>query len=291
VHLCDRYGRALPLVVLAFALSGCTSDQTVAPRLPARGPAHTLRVALAEVPWPLPERPHTRDETQLAETLRVFHVVRARPGEIVARHRDLQIVFRQLEPHRAAVLFRRSQLDEAPVPLGDIRAALADEVVESAVRVTRLTAVDSLLAPLLPASLRRVLSVTADRKDYALLVPENPHAAARPSSPRVFRKVRRAIPTYAGKQIRIAVEGDAALRYGATLLAASWRDLGLDVRLAQHDGNAFFVRHAASGGIAIAHAVDARFLSPRVQGWREDARGVVDYGHVTLRVGAPTRAG
>ena len=55
-----------------------------------------------------------------------FEVVRARDGEIVAERGALRIVFRQVEPHRAALLFRRGELDEAPVPLGDIRAAQLD---------------------------------------------------------------------------------------------------------------------------------------------------------------------
>ena len=233
--------------------------------------------------WPPPEHPRTRDETQLAETLRTFRIVHARPWEIVVRRGRLRIVFRQLEPHLAAVLFRRGLLDEAPVPLGDIRAALADATVKSAVRVTPLAAVDALDASRLPVSLRQALSATADRRDYALLVPEDLDAAA-PSQPaRVFRAARRAIPNLAGVQVRIRVEGDAALRYGATLLVASWRDLGLDVRISQRDANAFFSRRSPPRGIAVARAVDARFVSPRVRAWREDARGFVDYATVTLR--------
>jgi hypothetical protein len=223
-----------------------------------------------------------RDEAQLAETLRTFRIVHARRGDVVVRRGGLRIVFRQLEPHRAAVLFRRGLLDEAPVPLGDIRAALADATVKGAVRVTPLAAVDALDASRLPLSLRQALSATADRRDYALLVPEDLDAAA-PSPPaRVFRAARRAVPSLARVQVRIRVEGDGALRYGATLLVASWRDLGLDVRISQR-ANVFFSRRSPPRGIAVARAVDARFVSPRVRGWHEDARGVVDYARVTLR--------
>jgi hypothetical protein len=84
-------------------------------------------------------------------------------------------------------------------------------------------------------------------------------------------------------QVRVAVAGDATVRYGATLLVAAWRDLGLDVRIVQHDANAFFARRSTPGTIPIAHAVDARFVSPRARGWHEDARGVVDYSRITLR--------
>ncbi len=169
------------------------------------------------------------------------------------------------------------------MPLGDIRAALADATVRSAVRVTRLQASDELVAPSLPASLRDALSQTADRRTYALLVPED-LALAAPSPPaRAFRAARRSIASLPRVPVRIAVEGDATVRYGASLLVASWRDLGLDVRIVRLNANAVFARRATPGAIPIARAVDARFVSPRVRGWREDARGVVDYDRVTLR--------
>lgn len=181
------------------------------------------------------------------------------------------------------MLFRRGELDEAPVPLGDIRAALADATVKRAVRVTTLRAVDTLVAPDLPAALRNALSATADRRDYSRLVPEDPGTAT-PSPPaRVFRAARRDAAGLPHVQVRIAVEQDATLRYGASLLVASWRDLGLDVRIAEHDANAFFVRRSTPGTISIARAVDARFVSPRLRGWHEDPRGVVDYARVGLR--------
>jgi hypothetical protein len=226
-----------------------------------------------------------RDEVQLARTMSGFRVVRARPGEIVARRGDSKIVFRQVEPHRAAVLFRRGELDEAPVPLGDIRAALADETVQRAVRVTRLRAVDTLFFSHASPAIERVLSQTADRRDYALLVPEDPRAAA-PSRPaRDFRAARRSIATLSHVRVRISVEDDPVLRYGASLLVASWRDLGLDVRISQKSPDAVLTRSPTlgRGSIPIARAVDARFVSPRVVGWREDARGLVDYSRVTVR--------
>jgi hypothetical protein len=231
----------------------------------------------------LPKQPRTRDEAQLAQTLRTFHVVRARRGEIVVSRNRLRIVFRQLEPHRAAVLVRRGLLDEAPVPLGDVRAALLDRTVKGAVRQTPLTAFDALDASRLPPRLREALSVTADRRDYARLVPEDPDAAAPSPSARLFRAVRRTIPGLPRVQARVRVEGDASLRYGAMLLVASWRDLGLNVRIVQRGANTFFTRRTPARGIVIARAVDARFVSPRVSGWRENAQGVVDYARVTLR--------
>ena len=240
-------------------------------------------MALEHVPWPLPKRPRTRDERQLAQALRSLRVVDARRGEIVFRRPGLRIVFRQLEAHRAAVLFRRGRLDEAPVPLGDIRAALDDGTVKNAVRVTPLAAVDGLRASRLPRAVRATLAATAARHDYAQLVPEDLDAAM-PSPPaRVFRAARDGVHDLPKVPVRIGVEGDPALAYGASLLAASWRDLDLDVHVVRRGANAVFTRGSAANTIPIAHAVDARFVSPRVRGWRENADGVVDYSRVTVR--------
>jgi hypothetical protein len=245
-----------------------------------------LRIALAQVPWPLPAHPRDRDELTLAQTLHAFHVVRARPGEIVARRGDLTLVFRALAPYRAAVLFRRGRLDEAPVPLGDIRAALADPTVRDAVHVTTLDTWDALVPTRMSPTTRSVLSATADRADYALLVPESLKDAAPTPKPRVVRLGHKiAALRRAHARIPIAVENDPTLRYGAMLLAANWRDLGVNVRIANGGAEGRFTRVASVGPrtIPIARSVDARFVSPRVRGWSEDRRGVVDYTRVRLR--------
>lgn len=209
--------------------------------------------------------------------------MRARAGEVVVRGGPVRIVFREVEPHQAAVLFRRGRLDEAPVPVGDIRAALDDATVGDAVHVTNLAAVDGLRASRLPQSVRDALAATAARRDYAQLVPEDLEAAM-PSPPaRVFRSARDGVHGLPSTPVRIGVEGDPALAYGASLLAASWRDLDLDVHVVRHGANATFVRGSADGTIPIARAVDARFVSPRVRGWRENAQGVVAYARVRVR--------
>jgi hypothetical protein len=202
----------------------------------------------------------------------------------------LRVVFRKVEPHRAAVLFRHGRVDEAPVPLGDIRAALDDATVRRAVRVTSLDAVDGLRASRLPLAVRDTLAATAARRDYAQLVPEDLDAAM-PSPPaRVYRAARDRVLDLPKTPVRIGVEGDPALAYGASLLAASWRDLDLDVHVVRRGANATFVRGSAGGTIPIAKAVDARFVSPRVRGWRENAEGIVDYARVNLaRCRASTR--
>ena len=234
------------------------------------------------MPWPLPKRPLTRDQRQLAQTLRAFDVVRARPGEVVARRGALRIVFRKVEPHHAAVLFRRGKLDEAPVPLGAIRAALDDATVRGAVRVTNLDAVDGLRASRLPLAVRDTLAATAARRDYAQLVPEDLDAAM-PSPPaRVYRAARDGVLNLPKTPVRLGVAGDPTLAYGASLLAAAWRDLDLNVHVVHNGANATLVRGPAEATIPIARAVDARFVSPRVRGWRENSEGIVDYARVKL---------
>ena len=41
--------------------------------------------------------------------------------------------------------------------------------------------------------------------------------------------------------------------------------------------------------VPIAWVADARLVSPRLHGWREDELGSVDYGEVTLRGQSPRR--
>jgi hypothetical protein len=402
-----------------------------------RGPAHTLRVALANVPWPLdPALARTRDETTLVRTLfstplrvdprtgdiapglcttwqaeqggrvwrfrcthaeaigaqlrRVAHiaespgywmfaratqisstgtfleirlrspwlrfpyaltaassaprdvpgpfrVVTARGGRIVARRGALTLRVTQIAPHRAAVLFRNGRLDEAPVPLGDIRAALADATVAKAVRVRPLLAVDTVFFDRFQASLRdfpnarRVYWQTAGRVDYQALVPEGEASVALSFVPgygedrtsgSVYRAAKARIPSLPPVSVDVAAEvGDPTLRYGASLLVASWRDLGLGARdwtagfpgallariaapypqeealvaqLAPADALLRAVTqtralrradeelYASAKVVPVAWAVDARFVSPRVRGWREDRLGDVDYTRVTL---------
>lgn len=266
-----------------------------------------------------------------------FRVVRARAGEIVARRGALIVRFVQIPPHRAAVLFRNGLLDEAPVPLGDIRAALADRTVSRAVRLQPLLAVDALTFDLRRGSLadlpntRRAYWQTADRADYQLLVPEAKAGAAvslvagvgrRRTPASAFRAARSRISTLPPVRVNVATDDDPTLRYGASLLIASWRNLGLGPHASTAlSADAHFVRLAATyprgealvaqlaprkdllaalnqtaalaradealfasaAVVPIAWVVDARFVSPRVRGWREDRLGDVDYARVRLR--------
>ena len=61
------------------------------------------------------------------------------------------------------------------------------------------------------------------------------------------------------------------------------------MHVVKHGANAIFTRGSASSEIPIAKAVDARFVSPRVSGWRENANGVVDYAKVKLRAATRSR--
>src|SRR5204862_1362574 len=96
---------------------------------------------------------------------------------------------------------------------------------------------------------------------------------------------------------RFAEPADPDLAYGADLLVAAWRDIGLGAYLGPGRPDARFERvlapypreEALRGAvraktvIPIAWAVDARLVSARLRGWREDAVGTVDYARVTTR--------
>ena len=192
-----------------------------------------------------------------------FRVVRARAGGIVARRGDLTVRVVQLPPSRAAVLFRRGLLDEAPVPLGDIRAALADGTLQRAVRLRPLLAVDGLVFDLHHGALadlpeaRRVYWQTADRADYQALVPEAKTGAAASLIPgaglqrtpaSAYRAAKARISTLPAVRVNIATPAEPVLRYGSSLLIAAWRDLGLGARAAMpgRQADARFVRIAAA---------------------------------------------
>ena len=155
---------------------------------------------------------------------------------------------------------------------------------------------------------RRVYDGTADRADYQALVPEfqAPPATSLEEQPgkkiaraavvaaRAARKQIGALPRVA---VRFAEPGDPDDAYGASLLVAAWRDLGLGPYFGRGRPDASFERVLAAYPrreavraairnrqvIPIAWAVDARLVSPRVRGWSEDELGAVDYARVRLR--------
>ncbi len=391
-----RTGRAAALVVLAALAAGCASSSHEHVRaLPASGSPNVIRVALADLLWPLePERARTRDEIAVARMLfstplqmdangvlrpglcaswrsngtlwrlrcrhagaiaaqlrrtrlfpgasargpllivrspdrdvpyrltepkaappgvpGPFRLLSASPTRIVAERNGVRIDVRRLAPFEALKLFRAGRLDEAPVPLGDIRAARLDPRLAPALRVRRLLAVDAaVISPAVPDAVRGVYDDTADRADYQALVPEfeAPPAEslavhARPSASKAaiaLREAKKRIPGLPKVPVRFAEPRDPTLAYGLNLLVAAWRDLGLGA-VVVGGGRSSFERVAAPYPrpraltalgraqrlIPIAWVADARLVSPRLRGWREDELGNVDYARVRLR--APSRS-
>jgi hypothetical protein len=263
---------------------------------------------------PNPELPYAL--TEVAASPRgvpgPFRVVSAGPRRIVAERPGLRLDIRKLEPHAALRLYLRGRLDEAPVPLGDLRAVQRDPRLSGEVRVRRLLAVDLVVfdpdgSLARRPELRRVYDETADRADYQALVPEFAAPPAEDLTERgepnaraavlAARRARRRIRTLPRVAVRFATPTDPDLAYGAGLLVASWRDLGLGAVLGGSPTDARFERvlapyprltglRAAVPGdqfVPIAWVADARLVSPRLRGWREDDLGAVDYTRVRIR--------
>jgi len=383
--------------VLALAAAGCNSSSPKrAVPLPTSGPKNVVRVALADVLWPLePERARTRDETVLARMLfstplgtdvngalrpglctswretgttwrlrcrhagaiaaqlrraklfearRIdapdertlvvaplhrdsdlpyrltqvaaappgvpgpFRLISASPTRVVAERNGMRVEVRKLQPFQALREFRAGRLDEAPVPLGDIRAAKLDRQLGPAVRVRRLLAADAVVfSSRVPAGVRSVYDDTADRADYQALVPEFEAPPAEDLANRgkpsaadaaiALREARKRIPSLPRTAVHLAEPSDPTLVYGTNLLVAAWRDLGLGAvagggsdarleRLAAPYPRPQALRQLAGNGelvVPIAWVADARLVSPRLRGWREDELGSVDYAAVRLR--------
>jgi hypothetical protein len=235
-----------------------------------------------------------------------FRLISASPKRIVAERPGLRLDFRKLEPHAAARLFREGRLDEAPVPLGDLRADLRNRTLARAVRVRRLLALDLVVWLHGTPELRRVYDDTADRADYQALVPEfeappaeslNRPAPKASAAVLAARRARKKIASLPKVATRFAESADPDLAYGAALLVAAWRDIGLGAYFGSGRPDARFERVLAAyprhealrdavrreAVIPIAWAVDARLVSPRLRGWREDALGSVDYAAVSVR--------
>src|SRR4051812_42380646 len=210
-------------------------------RIEARG--DELRIALRR-PW----RRFPYALTAVAAAPRgvpgPFRVASHSPGRLVAVRPGLRLEFRKMEPHAAALAFRRAALDEAPVPLGDIRAAKLDPALRGQVRSWALLGVDLVAFQLrngpvadLPNT-RRAYWQTADRQSYALLVPEGAAPAAyglaspRPTGPgRSAQAARKSVGSLPPVAVPVAVENRPDLVYAAQLAVAQWRDVGLGASL------------------------------------------------------------
>ncbi len=188
-----------------------------------------------------------------------FRVVSASASRIVADRRGLRLVFTRMEPHAAAAAFRRGELDEAPVALGDIRAARLDPALAGMVRVQPLLGVDLVAFRMRGGSLagkpavRRVFWQTADRQSYEALVPEFSASAAYGLTARAStqggaqaaRAARRVLGSLPPVAVRVAVPDDPDLVYGADLAVAQWRDLSLGAAVDPLPAGVFRARLAA----------------------------------------------
>lgn len=269
-----------------------------------------------------------------------FRLVNGSARRVVVRRRGLTIVFRRLGARAAAREFRQGRLDEAPVPVGDIVATRQDPALGGALRTRRLLGLDLVLFGAKPArEVRSVYWETADRNDYEQLVPEVKGSAAydlvgrtNRQKPARFRDALKRIPSLPRVQVRIGVPHDPVLRYGAGILYAQWRDVGLgpvlvdasvkgvttDFRrlLALYPQAEALPASVVMSGIGsrpllaavlasteqsrplerldvelrsservvpIAWVSDARLVSPRLDRWREDVLGDVDYRTVSVR--------
>jgi hypothetical protein len=397
-----RAPRAAALAVLALAAAGCSSSsapQRAAP-LPVSGPPNVIRIALADLLWPLePERAKTRDQivvarmlfstplrtdasgalrpglctrwraegptwrlhcshpgaiaaqlrrTQLVPSARIsvpaertlvlrfrvrdpdlpyrltqvaaappgvpgpFRLISASRRRVVVERKGTRVEIQRLEPFAALKLFRAGKLDEAPVPLGDIRATRLDPQLAPVLRVRKLLGVDvvAFLPREVDPEVVRVYDDTADRADYQALVTEFEAPPAedlrhrgQPSAAKAaiaLREARKRIPSLPKVAIPFSRPTDPTLVYGTNLLVAGWRDLGLDPYVVANRGLAHaglarliapYPKRAALRSdfdvVPIAWVADARLVSPRLRGWREDELGSVDYSKVTFQ--APSR--
>lgn len=288
-----------------------------------------------------------------------FRVVAASPHRVVLRRPGLRLIFVRLAPADAVRAFRAGEVDEAPVPAGDLGAVRTDPSLRGALQTRALLAVDVVGFDLVDGPLarrpgvRRVYWRTAPRTDYQALVAERaaatafgllPADGARSSvAPEAVRRARATIHGLRRVLVRVAVPPDPDRRYAAELVTAHWRELGLAAgvrteprfgeRLAAGRLGAWHRRlsalypldealpaalllprdgsspwgerssaareellralaaadqrtsleradaavQAAAAVVPLAWAMDARLVSPRLDGWRQDVLGVVDY--------------
>ena len=268
-----------------------------------------------------------------------FKLVSGTKRRVVARREGLTLQFRRLGARAAVREFRQGKLDEAPVPLGDIVATKADVQLGSAVRARTLLGLDLVGFGPIGYRLQRAYRDTADRGDYEELISELTGSSAygflggEKADPARFRRALDGIPSLPRRSVRIYVPPQPALRAGARLLYAQWRDVGLGPQLSagpllpahaslqrvlaaypQEEAipaelilrdeleprdallralGATQQRHdlklvddglwVSARAIPIAWVVDARLVSPRLEGWREDVLGNVDYAAVRSR--------
>ena len=273
-------------------MAGCHSpDEKRAEPLPRSGPAQTLRVALD---------PELGEKSITRALAGPFRLVSRSDDRVVIRRPGLTVVFRTLEPYAALRAFRRGELDEAPVPQGEIRAMEAHPTFSQALRARALDGVDVVVLPRgLSPALRRVFRLTVPRGEYQALISERVAAPAyglrrdaEPTSPADAREARGSIGSLSPAPLTLGVAGRSELVEAAELVWSEWRQLGLPVLLrpGARRTDMRFVRAIPSSAIAgrtddvvpLGWVAEARLVSPRVHGWRMDELGVVDYSPVSI---------
>ena len=234
-----------------------------------------------------------------------FRLISTSPARIVAERDGLRVELRKLEPYRALRLFRAGKLDEAPVPLGDIRATKLDPQLAPALRVRRLLAADAVVFDRsVPRKLRKVYDDTRIAPTTRRLSPSSRRRRPRISAIAASQAPRRPRSRCATRSSgfprcpsvpSVSPGSDPTLAYGTNLLVAAWRDLGLGAHVGGDDAqlvrlaaaypklSALTLYGPANALVPIAWVADARLVSPRLRGWREDELGSVDYGSVRLR--------
>ncbi len=304
------------LLVVALVATGCHSTEERQAALPVHGPANTLRVALDPA----------FGEATVAHALsgRRFHLVRRTRDRVVVARPGLTIVFRRLDPYEAVRAFKRGELDEAPVPQGEIRALAADHTLGPTLRARSLLGVDVVVfEPRVPRAVRRAYWLTAPRGEYQALIPEKVAPAAfgllpgaDPAGVANARRARASIRALPRVPVRLAVPNVRELVEAAEIPWAEWRQIGLPVTLvpgarradarfvrlipADPRPDALFAALGLGGGpldrldqrlrdgalvVPLARVAEARLVSRRVRGWRLDSLGVADYSRVSLETG------
>ena len=178
-----------------------------------------------------------------------FRLVSRSDDRVVIRRPGLTVVFRRLEPYAALQAFRRGELDEAPVPQGEIRALEAHPTLSPALRARALQGIDVVVLPRgLSPALRRVYRLTVPRGEYQALISERVAApayglrpGAEPTSPAEARAARGSIRGLSPSPLTLGVADRPELVEAAELVWAEWRQLGLPIRLrpgARHRGHA-----------------------------------------------------
>ena len=233
-----------------------------------------------------------------------FKVESASPQRLIARRGGIRLVFSRLVAVDAVRAWRDREIDEAPVPLGDLRRLQLDPSTAPSVRVRPLLGVDLVVFDLRDGPLanlphtRRVYWQTANRADYAQLVAGGAAlpafslvgSASAPAAAE-FRQARADIASLPPVSVPIAAPPDPELQYAAETLVADWGELGLGPLVTARSTGTRFERlvaaypqeEALAAGLLLARGGPARTLVLEALAQRDQA-------HALARVDAALRA-